>query len=409
MKRSPLTAAAAGVSGASRLAVQCCTSWPAPTKSRATRTQALVVLDDLVTRFPQGVAYRRSAVPSRRGFLQRARYARCRAGLCRGLSQRASRRHFYEQALYKRGWSLFKQARRRGEQRVVPAAARSSCSSPTESCAAEAQLSRAEQELTDDYVARVEPDVRGARRRADSLQAALAAHGAAPYEARCTARSATCTSRRNATRTGPRPIARSRGGSRCDPGGAAAARSARPKPMREAGFTSLVLESKRSSSNCTVRRARSGSARARRTSIRASVRRCRRTCSTSRSHHHALTQKNGHCGGSRRGGALVSRVPRRLRRHAAGAGDAAVARRPAVRRRSSLREAAAEYELPPIPTRPRRRKRVAPAMRRWSPTTRPRPGRARGRARRRLRNSADRVVVTVRRYVPGPRRNSRAC
>ena len=90
---------------------------------------------------------RRGSVPARRNLLQRATLRRCRARVRRGT--RASDSDFTVQALYKHGWSLFKQSRE-DESAVSFLRCSTACSLPVAPCNARTTCHEPQRELIDD-------------------------------------------------------------------------------------------------------------------------------------------------------------------------------------------------------------------------------------------------------------------
>jgi len=143
--------------------------------------QALTVLDELVRRYPGTVHLDEAQFRRGETFFSAQRYADAERAYAAVLAVGAGS-DFYEQALYKHAWSLFKQSRDEESSasflklldrllvkdgQLRPAS----------------QLSRPEQELIDDTL-RALSIMFAASDGADSLQAALAGRGKAPYEAR---------------------------------------------------------------------------------------------------------------------------------------------------------------------------------------------------------------------------------
>ena len=142
---------------------------------------ALAVLDDLVTRFPLGLHTDEAQFRRGEAFFSARRYGDAKTAYAAVVSRGAAGT-FYEQALYKLAWTEFKQNDNAASSasflqlldRLLVADGKLRSGS---------QLSRAEQELTADTL-RALSLMFAAEAGADSLQAALAGRGAAPYEAR---------------------------------------------------------------------------------------------------------------------------------------------------------------------------------------------------------------------------------
>jgi len=141
--------------------------------------EALATLDRLVTRYPGTVHYDEAQFRRGETFFSAQRYADAERAYAAVLARSPSS-DFYEQALYKQAWSQFKQSRNEessasflslldrllvADGRLRPAA----------------QLSRPEQELTEDTL-RALSIMFASTDGVDSLQAALAGRGKAPYE-----------------------------------------------------------------------------------------------------------------------------------------------------------------------------------------------------------------------------------
>ena len=213
-------------------------------ESSARRTRRSSVLDRLVAALPATAATstRRSSGAARRSSARSTTPTPSRP--TRRCWRAGRRPQFYEQALYKHGWSLFKQSRDEESSAAFLALLDTRAGRRRTPAAGRRDLSRAR--------AGAEPTTRCARSRSRSPRPTARRRcrprstGTARRRTRraCTARSATCTSRRSATRTAPRPIAPSRG----------ASRSIREAPLlivratdayAKGGFTSLVLDGKR--------------------------------------------------------------------------------------------------------------------------------------------------------------------
>ena len=351
----------------SRLRGARCRAVPACPRLRSGRRPdaAMAALDELVTQLPAGRARGRGAVPARRGLLQRATIRRCRAGLRCGA--RASGRRA-----------------RSTNRRCTSAAGHSSSWATTQRAAATflalldtllvqggqlrdaAQLTRPEQELSDDTL-RALSLMFAADEGAASLQAALSQRGPAPYESRLYSALGDLYVEKERFQDGAevyRSFARRQP---LDPEAPFLLGKA-TEAYGKAGFTVARARVEAASwSNSTVPRSAYWAQRGVNIDPRVSAAVQANLLDLAR-HHHALAQKKGRGRGSRRGRALVPRVPRRLRCDGGGAGHAAAARRSPARRHA-LPDAADEYEKAAY-NYPNARKPAAPAMPRWSRSTR---------------------------------------
>jgi tetratricopeptide (TPR) repeat protein len=166
-----------GVAGADTVLYQLARAYDAVGEGET----AQATLDELVTRFPQGAHYDEAQFRRGEALFAERRYADAERAYA-AVQAMGPASEFYVQAVYKRGWSLFKQSR------------------DDESTAAfldlldhvlvrdgqvrrEAELSRPEQELSGDAL-RALAITFAAGDGPRSLEEALAQHGAAPYESR---------------------------------------------------------------------------------------------------------------------------------------------------------------------------------------------------------------------------------
>ena len=282
---------------------------------------ALAVLDDLVTRFPQGLHTDEAQFRRGEAFFSARRYGDAKTAYA-AVVTRGAAGTFYEQALYKLAWTEFKQNDNAASSasflqlldRLLVADGK---------LRSESQLSRAEQELTADTL------------RALSLMFAAEAgadrcrrrwRGAVRRRTRraCTVRSVTCTSRSNATRTRPRLIARLRAGSRSIPRRLYC--SSRDRCLRSSRIHCARARSKRELVELYGPRSAFwtavGTEENRSTRQYGGAGEPARPCASSS----RADAEIGHCGGPRRGHSLVPRVSRRIRRYAKRACNAALAR-----------------------------------------------------------------------------------
>ena len=225
---------------------------------------AMAALDELVLRHPQGAhadeaQFRRGEV-----FFSAQRYAEAEQAYAAVLAMGPASA-FHEQALYKRGWAQFKLGDNAASSRDFLALLDTVLVQDGE-LRDVSQLTRPQLELSDDAL-RALSLMFAADEGAASLQAALSSVVLRRTSRGCTARSATCTSKRNATRTAPKSTGRSRVANRSIlPRRSCSAR--RPRLMARRASMPSCSNRSRNWSNCTARAAPTGRSEAR-PSIRA--------------------------------------------------------------------------------------------------------------------------------------------
>ena len=105
-----------------RATIRCSTSWRAPTRPPGKPEQALATLDRIVAQLPADAATL-AEVQFRRGELlfSAKRYAEAEAAYAAVIGRGRHAPTFYQQSLYKHGWSLFKQSQNERACRPSPA------------------------------------------------------------------------------------------------------------------------------------------------------------------------------------------------------------------------------------------------------------------------------------------------
>ncbi len=141
---------------------------------------ALAILDRLVAAHPDSPHYAEAQFRRGETFFSASRYPEAERAYSAVVAGRDS--EFAQQAQYKLAWSLFKQSRD-AESNAAFLVLLDSLLAPGGSLRTRDELSRPEQELTDDAL-RALAITFAAAEGPESLRAALARHGATPYEAR---------------------------------------------------------------------------------------------------------------------------------------------------------------------------------------------------------------------------------